>query len=253
MQRIKNFFSLTLLVLLFQSCSQSVPHTTKQMPSTQLDEIREGEALAKKLVHHAKLIKDKNTIQTVKKVANSLILALDKQYDTTYYKWEFFIIEDKWRANAFCLAGGKVFIFSGLFPYLDNEDELALVLAHEMIHVLEHHQKIRKRYKSINKITNFIVSSLIFVNPFSLPFAKKRELKESKKLVEEYTLLPYMQSQEYEADALGLALMKKAGFNPKAGVTFWSKFPQESQIKPEYLSTHPSTKHRLEKINALLL
>ena len=255
MQSIKSFFSLFLLLLFLQSCS-TLSYSTSNKNSvngSHLEEIREGEALAKKLLYHARLSQDTHARETVKKVGERLILALDNKYDTRGYKWEFFLIEDKWRSNAFCLVGGKIFIFSGLFPYFDNEDELAVVLAHEMIHTLEHHQRVKKRRKLLSKLGNFLVSTAVFLNPYSLPFVKKQELEESRKLVDEYLLLPYMQSQEYEADALGLALMKKAGYNPNAGVTFWSKFPKESRIQPEYISTHPSTKHRLEAIKALAL
>jgi len=70
-------------------------------------------------------------------------------------------------------------------------------------------------------------------------------------LVKEFFITPYIQSHEYEADKIGLEIMKKAGYNPRTGISFWSKFPKNSRISPEYSSTHPSAEHRLERIREL--
>ena len=253
MRTIQIFCSLLLFFIIIVGCSnKSNNYTAHSLSSSQLEEIREGEEMAKKILIRAKFSENQEAIDMVEKVGKRLIEIVDNDYDTTLYQWDFFVIENKWRANAFCLAGGKIFIFSGLFPYIDNEDELALVLAHEMVHALAHHQKKRVRGKKLSDIGKYLASAVIMINPFSLPFVKKMELKESNILVDEFFLLPYVQSHEYEADALGLTLMQKAGYNPHAGLTFWSKFPKESRIKPEYLSTHPSTKNRLKKIKLLI-
>lgn len=247
-----NYLFITFLFsLLFQSCAshRSIISTNR----TNLSEIREGEERAKEILNHAKLYVDPKAMQKIKNVANKLIAVARHKYDTSNYQWNFYLIDNKWKANAFCLPGGKVFIFTGLLPYLDNEDELAVVLSHEMVHALKHHQKYSKRSKTLAKVGQFILSTLVFINPFSLPFVKKKDMKQSDALVEEHLLLPYIQSHEYEADILGLKLMKEAGFNPHSAIIFWSKFPLKSQIKPEYLSTHPSTKHRLQRIHDFLI
>lgn len=253
MRSIKNFFSLFIFMIFLLGCTK-IPnnYVINQIGSSHLEEIREGEEMAKKILNHAKLSQNEKAIKMVKKVGKRLTDVVDREYNTTFYKWEFFVIDNKWRANAFCLSGGKIFIFSGLFPYINNEDELALVLAHEMVHALAHHQKRREGGKSLSDMGKYLTSAIVLINPFSLPFVKKMDIEHSDGLVDEFLFLPYIQSHEYEADALGIALMKKAGYDPYAGLTFWSKFPKESRIQPEYLSTHPSTKHRLEKIQMLI-
>jgi len=121
-----------------------------------------------------------------------------------------------------------------------------------MVHALAHHQKKREGGKSLSKVVKFISNTVSFLNPFSLGFVKQKDMEQNKVLVDQYLFLPYVQSQEYQADLRGLNIMKKAGYNPQAGLTFWSKFPKESRIRPEYMSTHPSSRHRLEKIKALI-
>lgn len=248
----KSFFSFCFIILL-NSCAMKSPVLELHSFSySEPSEIREGEELAKKLLYRSKLSSDIYAMTMVNKVGKRLVNVVKDEMGTAPYKWDFFVLEKQSKANAFCLAGGKVFVYSGLFPYLDNEDELALVLAHEMIHTLAHHQVKRKKRRIVSKIGKSLVSIVSFLNPFSLPFVKKKEINHSEALVNELIFFPYTQSQEYEADALGLELMKKAGYNPKAALTFWSKFLKERALKPEYCSTHPSTKHRLERFDEIL-
>jgi len=252
MQLIRNFFFSVWffsLVFLVMGCSKQGAVSGSKLYST---EIREGENRAKEILSHVKLYDNKESIEKIEKVAKRLIKVVEQEYDTTQYQWRFYIVDEKWRANAFCLPGGKIFIFRGLFPYLSNEDELAVVLSHEMIHALKHHQRYRKETKVLSKIGKAVLSTIVFLNPYSLPFVKEQEEKKTDNLVDEYLFLPYIKSHEYEADILGLKLMQKAGYNAKSALSFWSKFSEESRSKPEYLSTHPSTKHRMEKINDFL-
>lgn len=247
-----HFFSLLILLLTLSACSTPKNIEPTSLSGSNLGEIREGEELAKRLLAHSKFSTNQHAISVINKVGEKLIKVVEKEYDTSHYHWEFFLLEDKWKANAFCLPGGKIFVFSGLFPYLDNEDEIALVLSHEMVHALAHHKRKREGGKSFSKVATFINNTASFLNPFSLAFVKQKDMDKNKVLVEQYLYLPYLQSQEYEADLRGLDIMQKAGYNPQAGLTFWSKFPKESRIRPEYISTHPSSQHRLEKIKALI-
>ena len=242
-----------IFIILFNGCTtKSSLRQSHTFSYAEPAEIREGEELAKKLLYRSKLSSDAHAISMVKKVGKKLVEVINQKIGKSPYKWNFFVLEEKNKANAFCLKGGKVFVYSGLFPYVDNEDELALVLAHEMIHALAHHQVKRNNRRTLSTIGKNFVSVLSFLNPFTLPFVKKKEINQSEEFVNEFIFYPYAQSQEYEADALGLDLMTKAGYNAKAALSFWSKFPKESSLKPEYSSTHPSTKHRLERLKKFL-
>lgn len=250
---IKKIFLSFYFIILLSACATKSPDLKLQSFSySEPSEIREGEELAKKLLYHSKLSTDTHAINMVKKVGKRLVKIVNKEMGSAPYVWEFFVLDKQSKANAFCLPGGKVFVYSGLFPYLENEDELALVLAHEMIHTLAQHQSKRKTRHTISSIGKSVVSVLAFLDPFTLPFVKKKEINHSEALVKKIIYFPYTQSQEYEADALGLELMKKANYNPQAALTFWSKFLQERASKPEYCSTHPSTKHRLKKFHEIL-
>ncbi len=135
------------------------------------------------------------------------------------FKWEANVIEDR-QINAFCLPGGKVFVFTGILKVIgDNDDYLATVLAHEVAHALAHHASERiAREHSVGGI----LSSLA-----------------------------YDRMQESEADHIGVFLMTFAGYNPEAAVAFWQRMERvqgEHGRVPEFLSDHPSDAHRIERL-----
>jgi predicted Zn-dependent protease len=71
-------------------------------------------------------------------------------------------------------------------------------------------------------------------------------------MVGRWIMLPHSRTQEYEADHIGLVLSAKAGYNPNAALSFWKKFSAQKSNRPEYMSTHPTPAHRIEKIKELI-
>jgi predicted Zn-dependent protease len=146
------------------------------------------------------------------------------------YQWEFTVLESP-EANAFCLPGGKVAVYSGLFQYTANDAELACVVGHEVGHALARHGGERTSWETLK----------------SLGLTALKTRTESEAIAQAYgiatevgVLLPFSRSQESEADLMGLTLMARAGYDPSASLSFWKKFGSTPPgVLEKWLSTHP--------------
>jgi predicted Zn-dependent protease len=165
------------------------------------------------------------------------------------FDWEFNVIRDR-QINAFCLPGGKVAVYSGLLPIVENDDQLATVLSHEIAHALAHHSNERLTRQAMHeKAVEAANGALGRMNPTERQIligvlsggASVRELA-------------YDRQQESEADHIGLFLMTFAGYDPDEAVEFWERMRQASHggRPPEILSTHPSDVQRIQQMRAWL-
>ena len=234
-------------------CSKApITHRTQIITSDESKELALGKKMSDKILSRSKISTNLKAINMVNDVGMKIVKVVNQDYNTSNYDWEFTIIDDKWKASAICLPGGRVFIYSGLFPYLDNADELAVVLGHEIAHALARHKVERKASSVISNFTTDVMKLLIDIDTSSLAIQKDREKNRADELMSEWIMLPHSRTHEYEADHIGLVLSSKAGYNPKASLHFWNKFPQNSAIKPEYASTHPTPINRMKKIEILM-
>jgi len=134
------------------------------------------------------------------------------------FDWRFNVIRSQ-QVNAFCLPGGRVAVFTGLLRIVENRDQLATVLAHEIAHALAHHANERVTIEESGRV-NWLYRQA------------------------------YDRSQESEADHIGLFLMTFAGYNPEEALVFWQHMEQLQRggELPEILSNHPSDRRRIEQI-----
>jgi len=189
---------------------------------------------------------DQKMNAALKRVGSNIARAVDNQS----YQWEFVVFQSD-EANAFCLPGGKVGVYSGLFKYLDNDSELAAVVGHEAGHAVARHggERMSQEYMSAVGATALAVAlggnSEQDIALWTLAYAGVSQLG---------YILPYSREHEYEADRLGLIFMSKAGYDPKGTVTFWNKFSQvgTDDAISEFFSTHPMSSKRMEQIKANL-
>lgn len=173
--------------------------------------------------------------------------------DMEQVKWTLFIIDSP-TANAVCLPSGEVYVHSGLLQACHNQDELALILAHEMSHVLLNHGgELFSNKGLLDFFQLFVVAAIWFVIPNDLVSALLHKYSHSLSSVLFH--LPYSRQLEEEADMVGLMLMSGACFQPDTSVQVWTHLPSNSggpgQL-PEYLSTHPVNEQRLVTLKELL-
>jgi len=166
------------------------------------------------------------------------------------YQWQFTVIDDPRQANAFALPGGKVAVYTGLFPVARDTAGLAAVIGHEVGHVVAHHAAERM---SQNMLLQVAAGGLSVALGAQDP-ATRNAVMQAFGLGAQYgMLLPFSRSQESEADRIGLILMAKAGYDPRAAVDLWNRFEaQGKDAPPEFLSTHPSYGTRERDIAAWL-
>ena len=161
-------------------------------------------------------------------------------------KWEFVVFESK-EANAFCLPGGKVGVYTGILPITKDEAGLATVIGHEVAHAVARHGGER--------ITEAMGLQLLGV----VVDAGTRESKYHSAFVSGYGLgsqlgvaLPHSRKQESEADHIGLLYMSRAGYDPEQAVFFWQRFAdfnsKQGSATPWFLRTHPLDAKRVEQL-----
>jgi predicted Zn-dependent protease len=164
-------------------------------------------------------------------------------------QWEFVVFESK-EANAFCLPGGKIGVYTGILPITKDEEGLATVLGHEVAHAtLDHGRERMSRGLALNVIGQGLGSLVNAADPrWTSAFGQLYGIG-SQVGVE----LPHSREQESEADHRGLIYMAKAGYNPEASVAFWERFA--AYIKqaggsstPSFLRTHPLDEVRIKQL-----
>lgn len=166
-------------------------------------------------------------------------------------RWEFVLFEDD-TPNAFALPGGKVGVHTGLFKIAQTEDELAVVMGHEIAHVTARHGSERMSQ-----------GLLMAAGGVALDVAlRDKESSERQAWLAAYgvgatvgVMLPYSRLNENEADEIGLRYAARAGYDPRAALDFWTRMKAESEGKgkpPEWMSTHPSDDTRIRKLQQFM-
>ncbi len=168
-------------------------------------------------------------------------------------QWEFVLFENS-QANAFCLPGGKVGVYSGMLQITQTEAGLATVLAHEVAHAVAHHGAERiSRVLVVQGVGMALISQFTKMNA-----AGKNALMIAYGLGTTLgTELPHSRLQESEADRIGLIYMARAGYDPAEAVKFWERFAEYNRAQggsrmPWFLRTHPLDEQRIEDLKRLL-
>ena len=187
--------------------------------------------------------------------ANAMVQRVGKRIasvvNLTNAQWEFIVFESK-EANAFCLPGGKIGVYTGILPITKDEAGLAAVLGHEVAHaVLEHGRERMSRGLALNVVGQGLGGLVNATDPRWTAAVGQIYGFGSQVAVE----LPHSRDQELEADYRGLIYMARAGYNPEASVAFWERF--SGYIKqagggstPWFLRTHPLDDERIKQLQA---
>ena len=193
-----------------------------------------------------KVVQDPAITARVRAVGERIAKAANKPE----YKWEFTVIDDPKQANAFALPGGKVAVYTGLFPIAHDDAGLATVLGHEVGHAIARHGAERVS----QTMGAQVVGAALSVGLGSMNPGTANAIMQAYGLGAQVgVLLPWSRTQEAEADHIGLILMAKAGYDPHAALELWQRFEKtEKQQPPEFLSTHPGYGTREQNIASWL-
>lgn len=163
------------------------------------------------------------------------------------FDWQESLIQDK-QANAFCLPGGKIVVYTGILPIAENEAGLATVLGHEMAHATSRHgaQRVLQQNLTQTAMTGIAVSLS------DMDYNQQRTVMGALGAGAQFgVLMPFGREHESEADHIGLIYMARAGYDPQESIRFWQRMEQNGSAQPpEFLSTHPSHGHRIAQLQA---
>jgi predicted Zn-dependent protease len=166
------------------------------------------------------------------------------------YKWEYNLVDSK-EANAWCMPGGKIVVYTGLLPITKNEDGLAVVIAHEVAHAIARHGNQRMSEGIVQQFGGIALSAAIATKP-----AVTQDIFLSAYGVGSTVgvMLPHSRKQELEADRFGLRFAALAGYNIREAVPLWMRMKNMNggQKTPLFLSTHPSDDQRISSINKIV-
>jgi predicted Zn-dependent protease len=187
---------------------------------------------------------DKANLERIRKIADRLIPQVATfRPDALKWAWEV-NLESRNELNAYCAPGGKIMFFTGIINNLKlTDDEIAAIMGHEIAHALREHgrERISQAYAQ-----QAGMAILAMVTDMSQKQATILQTATHLGLT-----LPHGRGQETEADVMGLELLARAGYDPKAAVTLWQKMAAANKsAPPAFLSTHPSSSQRINELNS---
>lgn len=244
-----------LFLFIFCACNK-IPISGRQqlhlLPESQMDQMALQEYTS--FLDTSKVVSGTADAALVQKVGQKIANAVT-QYCNTHgfqsrvadYKWEFHLVQSK-EANAWCMPGGKVVVYSGILPITQDENGLAVVLGHEISHAIAQHGNER-------------MSDMMIVQAggIALDAALQKQPQQTQAIFNEAygigtqvgAILPFSRNQEAEADEMGLCWMAMAGYNPNVAIPFWQRMMKMGGAQPpEFLSDHPSDQNRVANLKA---
>jgi predicted Zn-dependent protease len=192
-----------------------------------------------------KIEEDPAIIERVETITGRLITeAIAMRPETADWEWSVAVIDDPEMVNAWCMAGGRMALYTGLLEKIQpTDDELAQVMGHEISHALAAHTAEKMSMQIVTSVGVAVVGIASDSNVALSGAALGAMLAVN---------LPNSRSAEKEADRIGIELAAKAGYDPKAAATLWQKMGEVSGSgPPQFLSTHPAPDNRQEKLTRL--
>ncbi len=198
------------------------------------------------LKKEGKLNSDPRMNARVERITGRLVAqAVSMRPDSAKWEWSVGIIDDPEAVNAWCMAGGRMAIYTGLLSKIDpSDDELAQVMGHEIAHALANHTAEKMSVAMATQMGIMVAGA-----------ASDRPAVAMSAAAVAATLaiqLPNSRAAEIEADRIGIELAARAGYDPYASVSLWEKMAKVGGSRsPEFMSTHPDPDNRMKRLNAL--
>ena len=254
----KKQISLIIVSLLMLAGCGSVPVTGRK----QVLLVSDQEVLTASLTKYKDYIKTAPKSASVQQAAmvtrvGKRIAAATEQYlrqnglaeEVKKFAWEFNLVKVG-QINAFCMPGGKIVVYEGLMKLVSSDDELAVVIGHEVAHAVAKHSNERMSQQILAQYGSQILSLSLSQKSAAIQTIANQVYGVG---AQYGVVLPFSRKHELEADYMGLIFMRMAGYNPDVAVKFWQKMSSGSTSKvPELMSTHPSDARRISDIQKAL-
>ena len=168
---------------------------------------------------------------------------------TAFFNWEYILIDNKKVRNAWCMPGGKIAVYSGIFDVTKNTDGLAAVMGHEIAHAVAKHSVERASRSVVLNVSTQVVDIL---SGGKLSTVNRTTGMNAVGLLSQLGIMnPFNRKQESEADYLGMIFSSLSGYDIRETTKIWERMKEfnKGKSQPEFLSTHPSADNRIKKIN----
>lgn len=189
---------------------------------------------------------DRRQVERLRDIARKLIPPAARfNADAQRWRWEVNLISSK-SINAFCMPGGKIAFFTGIISALQlTDDEVAVIMGHEIAHALLEHGRARMSEQVLKNVGVSVAAALLNLGQVSTSMlAQATDLAVS---------LPFSRQHETDADLVGMELAARAGYDPRAAAEVWRKMSKLGGGQPpQFLSTHPAHATRIREIEANL-
>lgn len=244
--------SLILVSAVFAGCG-AVPLTgRRQLLLVSDQEVFEaGLTQYKEYVSTAVLSGNKDATSVVKSVGTKMAAAVEQYLRATGYEselanfaWEFNLVKDN-QVNAFCMPGGKIVVYEGLLSVAQTEDELAVVLGHEIAHAVAKHSNERVSQQIMVEYGTAIIGAALSNKSSAVQTVATSVFGLG---AQAGLMLPYSRKHEYEADYMGVVFMELAGYDSSAAIGFWTKMAAGGSSSSDFFSTHPSDAKRISEL-----
>jgi metalloendopeptidase OMA1, mitochondrial len=201
----------------------------------------------REVLSQSDLVRSGENNEMVRRVAGRLAKAVGDA--GTDFEWAVSLVRSD-QANAFCLPGGKIVVYTGILPITRTEAALAAVMGHEMAHAIARHGSQRLLRTSL-------AQTVLAGAQFSLsdmdPRDRQMVLAALGAGAQYGAILPFSRQHETEADEMGLLYMARAGYNPEEAIAFWQRMEEAGgQSPPQFMSTHPSHATRIRDLQAFM-
>jgi len=233
------------VLLLWVAGCTTVPETGRKQFNmlTPDQEMEMGLASFSQMKQEVPLSRDSNAAAMVERVGKRVAAVAP----LPNARWEFVLFQSD-EANAFCLPGGKVGVYTGILPYTKDEAGLATVIGHEVAHAVARHGGERVSQQMGLEVVGAVISTSMQDSRWQAAAMTAYGVGSQVGYA-----LPHSRTQESEADELGLLYMARAGYNPEAAVEFWQRFAElaaQGGGTPWFLRTHPVSADRAQQLKA---
>jgi len=226
----------------------------KLIPEAKLN--AQAAQIYEKIKEKEKLSEDTKALNDIKEIGKKMENAISIYFDksdipdpTTYFDWEYILIENKKIKNAWCMPGGKIAVYTGMLDITKNTNGLAAVMGHEIAHAVAKHSVERA---SRGVLLNTGTQVIDILSGGKLSSVNRVTGMNTVGLLSQIGIMnPFNRKQESEADYLGMIFSSLSGYDIRETVKIWERMKKQNKGKaqPEFLSTHPSADNRIKMIN----
>jgi len=250
----KKFKFLNLVLIFFLISCGTVPFSGRKqftmIPASQMISLANDNYA--QVLRENELSDNQQYIDQVRRVGDRISSAVEEYFrkegmeqQLQGYQWEFNVIQSD-EMNAWCMPGGKIAFYEGIMPICQDDNGVAVVMAHEIAHAVARHGNERMSQQLSVQLGGMVLSEAL----------EKEEEKTRNLAMAAFGLgaqvgylLPYSRTHESEADELGLYFMAMANYDPRGAPEFWKRMNSEAGARPpEFLSTHPHPENRIKNM-----